>query len=104
MATLGFAVFLYLEPYAQDFIHGSGQEDVVMVALYTLMCIGGVTLIVALLGCCGAYHESQCALGTYFTLLIVIFAAQVAASVMGYIFRDEVSPRMFGLILPYFQA
>lgn len=90
MAVLGFSVYIYLEPEAQDIILASGQQHAVQIMLYALMGIGGITLVIALFGCCGAYHESQCLLGTYFTILIVIFATQVTGATLGYLYREEV--------------
>ncbi|KAF6776073.1 hypothetical protein AHF37_04555 [Paragonimus kellicotti] len=54
-----------------------------------MMGVGGITLITALFGCCGAYHESQCLLGAYFTILLFIFTAQVTGVTLGYVFREE---------------
>ncbi|VDO64778.1 unnamed protein product [Schistosoma margrebowiei] len=90
MAVLGFSVYIYLEPEAQDIILASGQQHAVQIMLYALMGIGGITLVIALFGCCGAYHESQCLLGTYFTILIVIFATQVTGATLGYLYREEI--------------
>ncbi|TPP58963.1 Tetraspanin [Fasciola gigantica] len=86
---LGFSVYVSQEPEAQDIIIATGHYHAVQVILYVLMGIGGITLITALFGCCGAYHESQCLLGAYFAVLIVIFAAQVTGATLGYVFREE---------------
>ncbi|CAH8593020.1 unnamed protein product [Schistosoma rodhaini] len=90
LSVLGFSVYIYLEPEAQDIILASGQQHAVQIMLYGLMGIGGITLVIALFGCCGAYHESQCLLGTYFTILIVIFATQVTGATLGYLYREEI--------------
>ncbi|KAA0191439.1 Tetraspanin [Fasciolopsis buskii] len=86
---LGFSVYVSQEPEAQDIIIATGHYHAVQVILYVLMGVGGVTLITALFGCCGAYHESQCLLGAYFAILIVIFTAQVTGATLGYVFREE---------------
>ncbi|CAL8080512.1 unnamed protein product [Calicophoron daubneyi] len=89
LAVLGFSVYVSQEPEAQDIIMASGRYQAVQIVLYALMGVGGITLITALFGCCGAYHESQCLLGAYFTILLVIFIGQVTAATLGYIYRDE---------------
>merc|ERR1711931_266098 len=33
------------------------------------------------LGCCGAFQESQCMLATFFALVLVLFAGQIAAGI-----------------------
>ncbi|VDQ01032.1 unnamed protein product [Trichobilharzia regenti] len=80
-----------MEPEAQDIILASGQQHVVQIMLYALMGIGGITLVIALFGCCGAYHESQCLLGTYFTILIMIFATQVTGWLKSRVYSHMIS-------------
>lgn len=49
--------------------------------LYFLMAVGGVMFIMGFLGCCGAFQESQCMLATFFALVLVLFAGQIAAGI-----------------------
>ncbi|KAF8571447.1 hypothetical protein P879_00640 [Paragonimus westermani] len=90
LAVLGASVYATHEPEAQDILRASGHYRIVQVILYAMMGVGGITLITALFGCCGAYHESQCLLGAYFTILLVIFTAQVTGVALGYVFREEI--------------
>lgn len=90
LAVLGFSVYVSQEPEAQDIIRASGQYLAVQIILYALMGVGGITLITALFGCCGAYHESQCLLGTYFTILMIIFLTQVIGATLGYVYREDI--------------
>nr|AFY24237.1 tetraspanin 1 [Opisthorchis viverrini] len=90
LVVLGFSVYVSQEPEAQDIIRASGHYVAVQIALYALMGVGGITLITALFGCCGAYHESQCLLGAYFIILLVIFTSQVTGATLGYVFREEI--------------
>ncbi|KAL7631372.1 UNVERIFIED_CONTAM: hypothetical protein RMT77_018329 [Armadillidium vulgare] len=48
-------------------------------AIFVLMGIGTIMTIMGFLGCCGALQESQCMLATFFALVLVLFAGQVAA-------------------------
>ncbi|VDK83334.1 unnamed protein product [Dibothriocephalus latus] len=91
LVILGFAVFAYLEPAAQELIEASGSRVIATTVIFILMGIGALTLIVALFGCCGAYHESAGLLATYFTFLIIIFTVQVVGATLGYVYRDQVS-------------
>ncbi|KAK9297654.1 hypothetical protein QLX08_008708 [Tetragonisca angustula] len=47
--------------------------------LYILLAAGILMLIVALLGCCGAFRGSQCMLVAFFSCLLVVIVAQIAA-------------------------
>lgn len=46
-------------------------------------------MIVAFLGCCGAFKESQCMLVTFFSLLLIVLVAEVAAGSWAYYNRDR---------------
>merc|ERR1712203_773224 len=46
---------------------------------YTLLAMGGVTLLVALFGFCGAKKESQCLLSLYSICVSIILLLQIAA-------------------------
>ncbi|XP_050690247.1 tetraspanin-1-like [Eriocheir sinensis] len=78
-ALLGTILWLYLDagstaPVTAD-IEGYNY------VLYFLMVVGAIMFIMGLLGCCGACHESQCMLATFFALVLVMFMGQVAIGV-----------------------
>lgn len=47
--------------------------------LYILFAAGFLMLIVAVLGCCGSSRESKCMLVAFFSCLLVLIVAQIAA-------------------------
>merc|ERR1712211_44105 len=49
--------------------------------IYALLAMGGVTLLVALFGFCGAKKESQCLLSLYSICVFIILLLQIAAIV-----------------------
>jgi len=51
-------------------------------ASYILIAISALILIIAFFGCCGAYMENKCMLGTYFTIILVLFIAMVVGAVL----------------------
>lgn len=57
--------------------------------LYILLAAGLVMLVVAFLGCCGAFRESQCMLVGFFSCLLVVIVAQIAAGVWLYTNSDR---------------
>ncbi|XP_059995238.1 tetraspanin-2 isoform X1 [Lagenorhynchus albirostris] len=56
--------------------------------LYVLAGAGALMMAVGFLGCCGATRESQCVLGSFFTCLLVIFAAEITTGVFAFIGKD----------------
>ncbi|CAB1330399.1 unnamed protein product, partial [Coregonus sp. 'balchen'] len=47
-------------------------------------------MLVGFFGCCGAVRESQCLLGLFFACLLIIFGAEVAAGVFGFLNKDKI--------------
>uniref|UniRef100_A0A0A9ZHC9 Tetraspanin n=1 Tax=Lygus hesperus TaxID=30085 RepID=A0A0A9ZHC9_LYGHE len=73
LAILSFAVYFYLQTHSiKDFAAGS-----VSITAIIMMVLGGVTFLVAFLGCCGAANEDPCCISTYATLLSVILVGQL---------------------------
>ncbi|GAA6083841.1 CD9 antigen [Tachysurus ichikawai] len=58
--------------------------------VYILIAAGGLVMLVGFFGCCGAVRESQCLLGSFFACLLIIFAAEVAAGVFGFLNKDTI--------------
>lgn len=104
LVILGFAVYAYIEPLVQELIEVSNRRTIVTVVLFVLMGLGSLTLIVALFGCCGAYHESPCLLATYFIFLILIFAIQLSGAAAGYFYKEKVSVLEFFIFRPIYKA
>ncbi|XP_056612683.1 CD82 molecule a isoform X2 [Triplophysa dalaica] len=58
------------------------------VTSYILIGVGSFSMILGFLGCLGTIYEIRCLLGFYFTCLLLILLAQVAAAVLIYFQRD----------------
>merc|ERR1712008_348558 len=58
---------------------------------YALLGMGGVTLLVALFGICGAKKENQCLLSLYSICVFIIFLLQIAALVFINIEDENIS-------------
>uniref|UniRef100_T1IXW5 Tetraspanin n=1 Tax=Strigamia maritima TaxID=126957 RepID=T1IXW5_STRMM len=58
---------------------------------YILMGAGTTMTLVGFFGCCGAYRESSCMLGTFFSLLLLIFAVEIAAGIWAFVHKDELN-------------
>ncbi|KAJ3649329.1 hypothetical protein Zmor_021079 [Zophobas morio] len=46
------------------------------------MCVGVIILFIAAFGCCGALHQNTCLLTIYASILIILFALQLAVGVL----------------------
>ncbi|XP_017575720.1 tetraspanin-1-like [Pygocentrus nattereri] len=54
---------------------------------YLLIALGSVLLLLGFLGCCGAVRESKCMLLMFFTIILIVFIAEVAGAVVLLVFK-----------------
>ncbi|CAL4136460.1 unnamed protein product [Meganyctiphanes norvegica] len=78
-ALLGTVLWMYLD--GLNFTTIASKMDDYTYVLIFLMALGAIMTIMGFLGCCGALQESQCMLATFFALVLVILAGQIAACV-----------------------
>uniref|UniRef100_A0A8D0GWL6 Tetraspanin n=1 Tax=Sphenodon punctatus TaxID=8508 RepID=A0A8D0GWL6_SPHPU len=55
---------------------------------YLLIAIGAVLVVLGFLGCCGAQKESKCLLILFFSIILIIFIAEVAAAVVALVYTS----------------
>lgn len=60
------------------------NESNYFIGLYILLVVGGLMLTVAFLGCCGAFKESRCMLLSFFSCLLIVLVAELAAGAWAY--------------------
>merc|ERR1739848_960204 len=53
-------------------------------AAYIFIVVAVFVVFLTFFGCCGAIKESKCMLGTYFTLVLVMFIVMIVGAVLGY--------------------
>ncbi|XP_021178711.1 CD63 antigen [Fundulus heteroclitus] len=53
--------------------------------------VGVLIFFIAFFGCCGAWKESYCMVTTFAILLSLIIIAEVAAAIVGYVYRNKLS-------------
>lgn len=53
-------------------------------AVYILLVVSALVVFISFFGCCGAFKENKCMLGTYFTLILAMFIVMVVGAVLGY--------------------
>ncbi|KAL4656014.1 tetraspanin-1-like [Arapaima gigas] len=57
---------------------------------YFCIVIGAVLLLLGFLGCCGAQKESKCLLILFFSIVLIIFIAEIAAAVVALVYSSFV--------------
>ncbi|NXO72663.1 TSN1 protein, partial [Phainopepla nitens] len=67
---------------------------------YLLIVLGAILLVIGFLGCCGAQKESKCLLMMFFSLVLIIFIAEVAAAVVALVFTGLAETLLTGLVTP----
>ena len=53
-------------------------------AVWVLITISVLVIIISFFGCCGAWKESRCMLGTYFTIILALFVAMLVGAIVAY--------------------
>uniref|UniRef100_A0A3P9HYH5 Tetraspanin n=1 Tax=Oryzias latipes TaxID=8090 RepID=A0A3P9HYH5_ORYLA len=95
---LGLALFLRHDHQVKSLLEitvdGQQPPSTFYTSIHILIAVGAVMMVVGFLGCYGAIQESQCLLGTFFTCLVILFACEVAAGILGYMHRETISKEM----------
>ncbi|KAJ3601856.1 hypothetical protein NHX12_029618 [Muraenolepis orangiensis] len=88
--VLAVGVWLRCDPDTDLLLGGDGAPDSFFIAVYILIGAGGLMMVVGFFGCFGAVRESQCLLSSFFACLLVIFGAEVAAGVFGFLNKEQI--------------
>jgi hypothetical protein len=59
-------------------------------AIWVLVAIGGFIFLTGFLGCCGAATENSCLLSVFFTVVLILFLAELAAGIAVLAFKSKV--------------
>ncbi|XP_027722535.1 tetraspanin-2 [Vombatus ursinus] len=84
-AVIAFGLWLRFGGIVKDLSSEGKTPEYFYMGLYVLVGAGALMMTVGFFGCCGAVRESQCLLGSFFTCLLVIFAAEVTTGVFAFI-------------------
>ncbi|KAB0360161.1 hypothetical protein FD754_004317 [Muntiacus muntjak] len=87
-AVIAFGLWFRFGGSMKDFSSEDKSPEYFYVGLYVLVGAGALMMAVGFFGCCGATRESQCVLGSFFTCLLVIFAAEITTGVFAFIGKD----------------
>ncbi|XP_029473946.1 tetraspanin-1 [Rhinatrema bivittatum] len=67
---------------------------------YFLIVIGAILVVLGFLGCCGAQKESKCLLIIFFSLILIIFIAEIAAAVVALVYTSMAETVLQTLVTP----
>ncbi|GLD55710.1 CD82 antigen-like protein, partial [Lates japonicus] len=74
------------------------NSTAVKVACYILIGVGAFSMLMGFLGCLGAIYEIRCLLGLYFTCLLLILIAQIAAGALIYFQKNVLNDEMSKIV------
>nr|AAN64299.1 CD9-like protein [Petromyzon marinus]ADK56110.1 CD9 antigen [Lethenteron camtschaticum] len=93
-AVLGIALWLRFDSQTKDIFDLEGSPSTFYTGVYVLMGAGALMMLIGFLGCCGAIQESQCMPGSFFVCLLVVFAAEIAAGIWGFLSKEQIPQDM----------
>lgn len=74
----------------------SRLTNVALDPAFILILVGTVTFIIGFTGCVGALRENTCLLATYAIFLALLLLMEMAAGVLGFIFKDWIKSQATG--------
>ncbi|NXQ53204.1 TSN1 protein, partial [Anthoscopus minutus] len=99
---LGVGIWVKVDGQSFVNIFGALSSSILQVVNvgYLLIVIGAILLVIGFLGCYGAQKESKCLLMMFFSLVLIIFIAEVAAAVVALVFTGLAETLLTGLVTP----
>ncbi|XP_044291846.1 CD82 antigen [Varanus komodoensis] len=94
---LGFGIWILVDKSSFISVLQTSSSSLT-VGAYILIGVGAVTMLMGFLGCVGAVNEIRCLLGLYFTCLLLILIAQIAAGLLIYFQRNALKAEMSGIV------
>ncbi|XP_062973516.1 CD82 antigen [Elgaria multicarinata webbii] len=94
---LGFGIWILVDKSSFISVLQASSSSL-KVGAYILIGVGAVTMLMGFLGCVGAVNEIRCLLGLYFTCLLLILIAQIAAGLLIYFQRNALKAEMSGIV------
>ncbi|XP_040216875.1 tetraspanin-1 [Rana temporaria] len=82
---------------------GSGADSIASQFVnvgYFLIAIGALLVILGFLGCCGAQKESKCLLIMFFSIVLIIFIAEIAAAVVALVYSSVAESFLKSVLTP----
>ncbi|NXK06350.1 TSN1 protein, partial [Herpetotheres cachinnans] len=99
---LGVGVWVTVDGQSFLDIFGTLSSSVLQVVnvSYFLIVIGAVLMVIGFLGCCGAQKESKCLLMMFFSVVLIIFIAEIAAAVVALVYTGLAETLLTAVVTP----
>ncbi|XP_076157656.1 tetraspanin-18B [Alosa pseudoharengus] len=90
---LGVGVWVLVDP--TGFREIVAANPLLFTGVYIILAMGGMLFLLGFLGCCGAIRENKCLLLFFFLLILIIFLAELAAAILAFVFRENLTREYF---------
>ncbi|XP_074689321.1 tetraspanin-1 [Strix aluco] len=99
---LGVGIWVTVDGKSFLDIFGALSSSVLQVVnvSYFLIVIGAILLAIGFLGCCGAQKESKCLLMMFFSVVLIIFIAEIAAAVVALVYTGLAETLLTAVVTP----
>ncbi|XP_009583714.1 PREDICTED: tetraspanin-1, partial [Fulmarus glacialis] len=99
---LGVGIWVTVDGESFLGIFGSLSSSVLQVVnvSYFLIAIGAILLVIGFLGCYGAQKDSKCLLMMFFSVVLIIFIAEVAAAVVALVYTSLAETLLTAVVTP----
>ncbi|NXY79333.1 TSN1 protein, partial [Glareola pratincola] len=99
---LGVGIWVAVDDQSFVDIFGGLSATVVQVVYvgYFLIVIGSILLVIGFLGCYGAQKDSKCLLMMFFSVVLIIFIAEIAAAVVALVYTGLAETLLSAVVTP----
>ncbi|NXK19943.1 TSN1 protein, partial [Arenaria interpres] len=104
-ALMGVGIWVAVDDQSFVKIFGTLSSSVLQVVHvgYFLIAIGAILLVIGFLGCYGAQKESKCLLIMFFSVVLIIFIAEIAAAVVALVYTGFAETLLTAVVTPLLQ-
>ncbi|XP_075792016.1 tetraspanin-1 [Pelodiscus sinensis] len=99
-ALLGVGIWVAVDSSSFSNLFGSTSVLQFVNISYFLIVIGAILVVLGFLGCCGAQKESKCLLIMFFSIVLIIFIAEIAAAVVALVYTSLAESILEGTVTP----
>ncbi|KFP67583.1 Tetraspanin-1, partial [Cariama cristata] len=99
---LGVGIWVTVDGQSFLNIFGTISSSILQVVnvSYFLIVIGSILLVIGFLGCYGAQKESKCLLMMFFSVVLIIFIAEIAAAVVALVYTGFAETLLTAVVTP----
>ncbi|MBN3290271.1 TSN18 protein, partial [Polypterus senegalus] len=90
---LGIGIWVLVDP--TGFWEIVAANPLIFTGAYIILAMGSLLFLLGFLGCYGAVREKKCLLLFFFMLILIIFLAELAAGILAFIFRENLTREHF---------